>query len=195
MEKLKIAVEFIPQEERFWDDMMNRRDAICAKKDYNARLAFFQKELAAMPEEFRQRIAIKRRLEYAIGHSYEGLGTFATEGRDPKERYPHFERAVVWYQTSDETAGFITDYALRQAESCFGAAQFRRQSGLDDSVTQWFAERGHILISTLFGQEVPVMFGGMPDYLKQLASETIKNVVNIHVVTKADLKAYLIKQN
>lgn len=187
LERLEDIVEFNEEERLYWDEIKQRRKSQVDDNDFRGRIQFYQQELKLADSRFNGRIAIERRIKYLIGHSYECLATFGlgdsrTEGGDLKERSKAFELAVLWYQSADETVGFLTDYALRQAESCFGAANFRRQAELEIDVTKGFIERGKGLLSTIFGQE-PLLVSGdkLPDYLMRFADKEVDSVVKAYL--------------
>lgn len=157
-EHLEDEVKFNPQEKSYWEDMIKRRDSQYGEKDFQGKINFYVQELQASDGQFGDRVAVERKLKYLLGHAHEWLGTYGLEGHDPIERAEMFEKAVLWYQSADETVGFFTDYSLRQAECCGGAAHYRKQAGLEDEVTQAFSERGRSLLSTVLGE----LTGGAP---------------------------------
>jgi len=180
--KLEEILEFNSEEQKYFDDMKQRRDSKFNKKAYADKLQFYLQELEAIKGKFDGRIAVERMLKYFIGHAYEDVGTHTLEGKDPKERYPMFEQAVIWYQGADETMGYLSDYAMRQAQSCFGAAHFRKKAGLNDEVTEWFAERGNYLLNTYFGGNVILIKGKIPDYIKAIADNKVEGVANAYLI-------------
>lgn len=183
--KLEKIVNFNSQEENYWGEMIKRRDALYPKDDYLGKINFYLSELKTTDGKFKNRIAIERRLKYSIGHAYEWLGTYGLEGHAPMERSEMFEKAIVWYQSADETCNFFTDYVLRQAESCGGAAHFRKQAGLEEEITKAFEQRGGNLISSylgaLTGGPVIILEGPLPEYLKKLADETLDAVAKTYI--------------
>ena len=130
-----------------------------------------------------------------MGHAYESFGTFTLEGEDPKKRFEMFEQAISWYQKADETVGFYTDYALRQAESCLQAASFGRKSGLEDDITRELFERGNMLIQTLIGgiTRVPVTIISRETLPKNFIEAVRSNADEC--VESGDAKAYLSKDH
>ena len=185
-ESLREAVTFNHDEQAYWDEMMQRRDSRIDEKDYIGKARFYLRELQLLEGRFGERVAVKRRLEYVIGHAYECEGTFALDGHDPRERIPMFENAVMWYQAADETVGFLTDYSLRQSEACAGAATYRREAGIEDEVTESFRMRAGQLLETCLGggkivvinsQQLPSYF----DELKHFADKKIEDVVDAYL--------------
>jgi len=137
-------------------------------------------ELKNINGKFGDRIAIERALKYRIGHSYEWLAEKVLIDKDPKERADMFEKAALWYQAADEAVGFWTDYALRQSEACAGAAHYRIEAGINDEMTQWFANRRHQLLNAVFGDNVILMQGDMPAQFKMQATGKIEDVVTAY---------------
>jgi len=156
-ENLKAKVVFNPEEEAYWEEMTKRRRARVNEDDNRGKIDFYLNELKKIEGKFGDRIAVKRALIYSIGHVYEWLGTYGmgdspTEGGDPRERASMFEQAVFWYQTADETIGYLSDCALRQSEACGGAVHFRKKAGLqEDETTRAYAERRTELFSAVLG--------------------------------------------
>ena len=180
--KLKEIVNFNSEEQKYWDDMEKRRDSQFQEKDLDGRIKFYLNELKSIQNRFVGRAAVQRQLSYITGYAYEYLGTYISEGKNPKDRYPMFENAVIWYQKADEIIGYITDYALRQSESCGGAAKFRKEAGLEDEITRWFSERaGQLLSAFLGGREVLVINEKIPDYIKALADKKISGVADSYL--------------
>lgn len=179
IEQLREAVEFNLDEQKYFDEMKKRRDSQFSKENYQKKIEFYIQELQGIDGKFGERVAVERRLKYCIGHAYECLGTFTLEGHDTKERVNMFEQSVLWYQLADEIVGFLSDYSLRQAEACFGAAYYRHKAGLEDEVTKLFAQRGNQLLSEVLGQDVMVIHKGddFLNYLEQLAEEKVDGVV------------------
>jgi len=185
-EHLKDEVEFNSQEKSYWENMIKRRDTQYGEEDFQGKINFYLQELQASDGQFGDRVAVERRLKYLLGHAHEWLGTYELEGHEPIERADMFEKAVLWYQSADETVGFFTDYSLRQAESCGGAAHYRKKAGLEDEITQAFSERGGSLLSTVLGgltggAPVTILNGPMPEYLKQMADKKLDSVANAYL--------------
>lgn len=180
--KLKELVEFNSYEQKYFDGMKKKRDSKFDKKDYGSKIEFYVKELKSIKNRFGKRVAVERRLKYLIAHAYEWLGTYGLEGHDSLERAKMFEKAVVWYQKADEVTGFFTDYAIRQSEACAGAAHFRRQSGLEGEVTEWFAQRDKQLSKAVLGENVIMVNDNlMIEYLKKIANEKVEGVADLYI--------------
>jgi hypothetical protein len=183
---LEKEVDFTPEESGYWDDMELRKDAQVDKEDMQGQIRFYLQELKANGRQFGKRVAVERRLKYRLGVAYELLGKKYSEGKEPLERADYFEQAVFWYQSADESVGFITDYAIRQAESCGGVAYFRQEARLDDEVTEYFAQRMGGLLSAVFGglnSNAPIMImqGPLPVVLRQISEKTLDSIVQIYV--------------
>lgn len=164
--------EFIPDlmareelndaEQAYLDDVKLRKEAAVDKKDYAGRVRFFRQEL----RNFRGsdlagngRVALERKLRYALGHSHEALATFGMdEADDPVARAREFQIAAQWYQRADETVGSVSDYAMRQAESCFGAAHYLHQAGMTEE-SQEIRARGEELLRTFLDGTGIISFG------------------------------------
>ena len=181
LQRLKPIVKFNSAESEYWKDMERRRDAQVNKEDYRVRIAFYKDELEVVHGRFGDRIAVERRLKYAIGHSYEWLGTHVEKELAPIERAKLFEEAVFWYQLSDETIGFLTDFALRQSEACMGAAHYRRLGGLENEVTKGFIQRGTSLLVRVLGPNFTVVTGDMPKSLEEKADVKLEEVVTLYL--------------
>jgi hypothetical protein len=175
--QLEAAVNFNEEEQKYWDDLQKRRDSKVDKNDYKRRLEFYFDELKSIKGKFDGRVAIERRLRYGIGHAYEWLGTYILEGHDPKERADMFEKAVLWYQEADDIVGFLSDYALRQAEACFGAARYREEAGLERKITEWLVRRADTLFSLVLGNNFVILDREENDYLRLLADKKIDGAV------------------
>ncbi|MBI2583900.1 MAG: hypothetical protein HYW25_04490 [Candidatus Aenigmarchaeota archaeon] len=147
---LKRACEFTPEEQAYWDEMERRRDSQVGKKDYGKKAEFYRQELEQVRDRFDGRIAVERRLRYLAGHSYECLGTFLHD-LDAERRAEALENAVWWYQQADETVRVSTDYALRQANACLGAASLRRELGRQGETAEWYEQRARQLLETFSG--------------------------------------------
>ncbi|HIH18296.1 MAG TPA: hypothetical protein HA282_00965 [Nanoarchaeota archaeon] len=190
MDILKGMVEFNPDEKVYWEGVKERENSEFGKEHSKEKAEFYLNELKAVKGRFGERVAVKRRLKYLIGYSYEWLGTYGLEGHEPEERAKAFEKAVIWYQFADEAVGFLTDYALRQAESCFGAAKYRSDAGLEGVITMSFTERGADLIKSFFDgalggkADITIVGGKMPKFLKQIAGKTIDSVVTAYLFKK-----------
>jgi len=175
-EHLEYETKFNPEEEEYWNEMIKRADAQYGEKDCAGRINFYTQELEKLKGKFGNRIAIERGLRYQLGYAHEWMGTYGLEGHAPLERAKMFEKAVEFYQSADETVGFFTDYCLRQAESCGGAAHFRRRAGLEDEVTRDFAKRHGALvtgyINGLTGMNPNIIKTDVPhECLEQIADE------------------------
>lgn len=177
MDMLKEAASFNPAEKEYWEDFCTRVKAIFGDEDSKAKIDFYLKELNETKGRFGERVAVERRLEYCLGYAYEWLGTYGLEGHAPSERAEMFEKAVMWYQAADEAVGFQTDYSLRQAESCFGAAKYIEEAGLEGKIAESFAERGVNLTQSYFDgaiggtADVTIVPGSAPKFLKQRAKD------------------------
>ena len=184
---LEEAVEFNQNEKSYWEDMKKRRDAKIDKEDLQGEINFYLQELTATKGKFGKRIAVERRLKYMIGHAHEWMGTHSMEGHEPLERAEMFEKAILWYQSADESVGFYTDYSLRQAESCFGAASFRRAAGLEDQVTEAFFKRGDDLIKCFLSEiigsnnEVTFVDKDIFEHLKKEADKKIDSAATAYL--------------
>ncbi len=149
---------------------------------------FLETELENLKDKFGERVAVKRRLEYTIGSKYErlatfGMGTSDTEGGDPRERAEIFAKAVKWYQMADETVGYLTDYSMRQAQSCFGFSHFAQKANLEQKLIQSFTERGANLIGTFLGQTPRFINDeNIMNYFKAMAVEKSTGLVRRYVV-------------
>ena len=181
LQRLEPIVKFNPAESEYWEYMEKRRDARVDKDDYKVRITFYKAELEAVQKIFGDRIAVERRLKYAIGHSYEWLGTHVEKDLVPIERAKLFEEAVFWYQLADETVGFLTDFALRQSEACMGAAHYRRLGGLENEVTKGFIQRGTSLLIRVLGPNLTVFTGDMPKSLEEKADVKLEEAVTLYL--------------
>jgi len=186
-EHLEHETELNPEEKKYWEEMMNRLSAQCGEKNYSRMIEFYTQELEKIKGKFGNRISIERGLKYRLGYAHEWLGTHGLEGHEPLERAKMFEKAVEWYQAADETVGFFTDYCLRQAESCGGAAHFRKQAGLKDEVTRDFAKRHGALatgyLNGLTGMNPTIIKTDVSsECLEQIASKKNEGVVRVYRV-------------
>lgn len=180
LESLKAIVRFTHDEQNYWEDMERRRDLQLGKDDWESKISFYTSELQAIEGRFGTRIAVKRKLLYVIGHAHEWLGTYTYEGKNPRLREEMCAKAVLLYQMADETVGFLSDYALRQAEASGMAAKFRRKGGLEDGVTEWYAQRFEQLIGAVLGSNPTVISWAMPENLKRIADVTVDSVINLY---------------
>ena len=159
-------VEFNSEEQKYMNKIKKKRKPLSDAKDYNRLLKFYIDELKNIEGEFGDRIAVKRRLYYSIGHTLESMATFGMKNEHPITKAQAFENAITWYQAADELCGFLTDYALRQAECCTGAMDYRLKAGLNDKITEGFAVKFHELIEAVFGKDKYIVVN--PNHLKEL---------------------------
>lgn len=153
-----------PGEKRYWDGLNARFEATVDKEDYAGRIKFFRQGL----RDFRRsdlagngRVALERKFRYVLGHSHECMATFGmTDADDPLARAREFQIAAQWYQRADETVGCLSDYAMRQAESCWGASQYLGQAGRIPEAEE-LGLRGQQLIQGVFSgaKEITVVTG------------------------------------
>src|SRR3989338_5189414 len=181
LENLKEVVVFNSAEQEYWDDMIARRDSELAPGNHEASIGFYFNELKQTQGKFGGRVAVKRTLEYLIGHAHEWLGTYTSEGQDFGLRAEMCEKAVLWYQRADETIGFLSDYALRQAEASGMVAKFRTKAGLNDNATAWYAQRFGQLIGAVLGPGTAVQNGAIPENLKRMADATVDSVAQLYL--------------
>lgn len=179
--RMKEMVSFNETETEYWINMIERMTTQCKEDDYLGIIDFYKKELESTKNMFGDRVAVERRLKYWLGYEHEWLGTHGMKEHPPLERAGMLVKAVGWYQSADETIGFFTDYSLRQAESSGMAAKFRLRAGLDDEVTEAFAQWSNILFSTyargLTGGEPILVSGSMAEILKHVAKKDFEDVV------------------
>lgn len=191
-----------PEEKKYWSDLVKRRnsqfDFEDISKDYNAMrnlIAFYIRELRAAEGKFGDRIALERKLKYEIGQAYERLGTHLMEDHDSIGRSKALQKAMMWYKKADEAIGFLSDYALRQAEASAGAGYFRREAGLDDEIADWFFDRRDQILRQFTSSIAPnaemVIIGrGMPkkvrEKLNKIADHTIDSVVKGYILKAKD---------
>lgn len=151
IDQISELVEFNPIEEKYWKNVKIKENAETEKEDYFGKIDFYLKELESVKNKFGDRIAIERRIKYRLGYNYEWIGTkVMKDEEDPLNIAKIFEQAIYWYQSADECVGYITDYVLRQAESCNGARYYRELAGIDDEVTKAFSDRSRTLINGFF---------------------------------------------
>ena len=185
LDELKKVVEFTAKEKAYFNDLERRRDSSYQEMDYSGKADFYLQSLRSVRGRFGKRIAVERVLKYLIGHAYEYMGTHGISEQEPLKRAEMLEIAVLWYQAADETVGFFTDFALRQAQSCLGISSNRKKAGLEGEVTEDFYQRGIELIGAVLGNggknRVVLKHGSIPEYLKQTADKTIGDVARAYL--------------
>ena len=159
-EELEELVTFNEEEKSYFEEMQQRCEAHCGEDAFK-KIDFYLNELKETSNKFGDRVAVKRRLTYALGHAHEWLGTHNMEDCDPLKRSEMFEKAILCYWAADQTVGFFTDYSFRQSESWGGAAHFRRKAGINNDVTTAYGQMGIALLHTVLGG----ITGGGPIYL------------------------------
>ncbi|MBI2548068.1 hypothetical protein HYW21_01840 [Candidatus Woesearchaeota archaeon] len=188
LETLRAVLRFDPAETTYWQNMEAQRNTQVRKGNYQGRINFYLNELQTTQGKFGERVGVEVSLRYLIGHAYEWLGTYGLEGHEPQERAEMLATAVLWYQSVDKSLGFHSGCAGRQIESCWGAARFRTDAGLEDQVTEAFCERGAVLLRHVLGlvessANLVAIDGTLGEYLKQMADAKMDSVT----------KAYLFK--
>jgi hypothetical protein len=147
LDELEQKMKLSPEEQSYWDDMEERRGKLCPENDALSRISFYSKELEDSSGRFGDRVAVERRLLYLLGVAYEWRARKDMEGHGPSERAEVYRQAAESYNKADETIGYLSDFCLRQAETCGWVARLRREGGLDDSVSVAYEERYRMLIS------------------------------------------------
>ncbi|HVY01556.1 MAG TPA: hypothetical protein VHA12_02215 [Candidatus Nanoarchaeia archaeon] len=176
-----------PAERKEVERIINRADKKFKDEDYDSKISLLTDSLQGVKTKFGPHIAPERCLLFQIGYQHESKATFGfgpsrTEGGDPLERAGRFELAAVWYQAADELAGYTTDYALRQAQSCFGAGRFNNNAGKGE-LASWFTDRGQNLIAILFGRDPrSIQFvGAIPESYRHLAQAKLPGVADAYL--------------
>lgn len=179
-------------EKAYLDLLKQRMETTIPQNDFKAIIEFYFNELKERAGAFPARIAVIYQLKCRIGHTYEswatkGFGPSSKEGGDPLERAGLFEQAILWYHLADETTGYYSDAAFRQAEACGGAAHFRKLAGLDDEVTKAYVTGAVGLLGLLLGgngNTVTITTDAIPSHPERLADQTIHGAVNAYTFRK-----------
>jgi len=153
-EDLKSLKEFFNWDEddrRYWDNMVERCKAKIHDEDYAGLFDFYCNERQSKNHKVNVEYRFKSTLGYLSHKIAEHLLT------DPLERSLMCIQSADWYHEADELAGCYTDNALGQSEACAGVAHYRIQAGLDDKVTQMYADRRHELLREFFGEKKYIM--------------------------------------
>lgn len=120
-----------------------------SSRTFEKKIEFLSRHLQRANAAFPGRVAIQRRINYAIGKAYEQFATVLSH--PPLERSELFLNAATWYGKADELLGFLSDYAMEGAEAYRKAAVFRRMAGVDDELTRMYYDKGTELALSYYG--------------------------------------------
>jgi hypothetical protein len=159
LDRMQAEIEFNEQEQVYFDDMIKRREQrIAGRKPvgdmkFYDDMMFYINEIDAVEKLFPRRVALQREIYFRLGCTYERLAVEGMEGKEPLRKAETLELAVKAYAKADEVVGFHTDFALRQADACQGVAQYRREAGFHNGITQVYDERTKRLVNGYLGQD------------------------------------------
>jgi len=188
LEKIIKAMELNSEEKRYLENIEKTRDVLFSENDHKNIVEFYNNKLKSITNErkFNNRIAIKRRLEYLIGYSYEMIGILEDDIK-PLERAKIFEDAAFWYHKTDETIGFLTDYVtIRKGNSLISASVYRKKAGLDDIKTKMLRNLGEELIKKVFGSGIILADRNQGKILKQMAYKKEGREIDTYTINLKD---------
>jgi hypothetical protein len=158
---LEKLLEFNPDEQEFWDDLIRRRDARIeeSKKFYNGEcpfeckaklvsIEFYREELylAIDGKQFGKRIAVERRLMTEIGDAFFEAGEFgAKRNCNPFEVANSYGEAARHYYGADGMVAMTTQDVggkeLKALEKCINARTFIEYNCLErekiEDIDEW----------------------------------------------------------